>query len=152
MPHTGRQINVKQGLALGHHAGWRGNDLTIAVATMSREGARFIGAWHANINEHGHIVSFDRGLWQINTNSGLPNDQDAFCPITNVEQAYRLWKARGFSPWMAYTSGAYEDAMEYTDKVRRAHEWESIDVTNVRLFPCCPVPQELLDWRAEQAG
>jgi hypothetical protein len=148
MPHTGKQINVRQALALCHYAGFRNQRLTTAVAIMSRESARFVGAYYINQELDGTPISADRGLFQINSLHRSLSDEEAFCPLTNVEYAYRLSQGgRDFTPWMAYTGGAYLEAMAYTEMVRTTNRdfWMAIDIATKAPKWCAPVPQDVID-------
>lgn len=150
MPHTGWQINVKQALALCHHVGFRGEALTTMVAVMSRESARFVGAYHMNTNDAGEVWSVDRGLFQLNTVQAI-SDADAFRCIPSARAAWAISQhGTSFSRWMAYTGGAYLEAMDYTEQVRvgKKDEWRAIPVeTRMPKFDA-PVPPDVLEWRA----
>lgn len=100
MPLAGRQITLKQALALCYRVGWRGHYLTQAVAVMCAESARYTDAYHDNMNG-----SQDRGLFQINS---IHEHMSTFDPLPNAEGAYRLWQiANGFTPWFAYDNGSH---------------------------------------------
>lgn len=87
-----------------YNAGFRGNDLNIAVAIAFAESEGKTDA--VNHNKNG---STDFGVWQINTvhpellQSGSWSD-----PAANARMAYTLYKARrGFKDWASYNSGSY---------------------------------------------
>jgi hypothetical protein len=152
MPHTGKQINVRQALALCYNAGFRNQRLTTAVAIMSRESARFVGAYYINREDDGTPISADRGLFQVNSLHRQLPDEEAFCPLANVQYAFDL-SNRGydFTPWMAYTGGAYLEAMEYTETIRTTDpSWRDINIVKKAMGWCAPVPQDVLDLRAGQ--
>jgi len=97
MPLAGRQLNYKQALALCYRVGWRGRNLTRAVAVMCAESARYTEAY--NVNEGGTI---DRGLFQINSIHGA---NSTFDPLPNAEYAHKLWLwNEGFTPWYAFVN------------------------------------------------
>jgi hypothetical protein len=152
MPHTGRQINVKQALALCHHVGFRGEGLTTMVAVMSRESARYVGAYHMNTTDEGVVWSVDRGLFQLNTVQAI-SDENAFRCIPSAQAAWAISQHGSyFGRWMAYTGGAYLEAMDYTEQVRvgKRDEWMAIDVpTRLPKFDA-PVPPDVVAWRAVQ--
>ncbi len=53
---------------------------------------------------------------------------------------------------MAYTGGAYLEAMDYTEQVRvgKRDEWMSIPVeTRLPKFDA-PIPPDVVEWRAAQ--
>lgn len=57
-------------------------------------------------NSDAHNPSGASGLWQI---LGNPFPGNAFDPSTNARMAVAKWKAaRGFTPWVTFTSGAYK--------------------------------------------
>lgn len=153
MPHTGTQINVRQALKLCHNAGFRGERLSTAVAVMSRESARFTGAYYMNTRDDGTVWSVDRGLFQINSAHEAVTDELAFDPVTACQAAFKI-SERGtdFTPWMAYTGGAYLEALAYTEHVRTEFkdEWMAIDLAKRAPTWVAPIPQDVLDWRATQ--
>ena len=99
MPLDGRQLTYKQALALCYRVGWRGRDLTRAVAVMCAESARYTGAY--NVNTNGTV---DRGLFQINSVHANVSDTTAFDPLSNAEFAHELWTHQGFRPWYAFVN------------------------------------------------
>lgn len=95
------------------NAGWRGNDLTIAVAVALAESG-------GNPRAHnGNAATGDDsyGLFQINMigdmgparrkQYGLPNNEALYDPTTNARVAFALYKSQGFRPWTTFTRGAY---------------------------------------------
>jgi len=125
MPLAGRQLSIGWALALCHHVGFRGHELSIAVALMTAESGRFIGAWHDNIDESGEITSTDRGLFQINDkwHPGLA-DEDAYQAIPNAAYAYFMSSGQFFGPWMAYVNKAHEKYIPLVWAVRVLGRWK----------------------------
>lgn len=105
-----------------HAAGFRGRDLSTAVAVALAESG---GRTHA----HNSTPPDDSyGLWQVNMlgalgperrrQFGLDADRDLFDPATNAAAAYAIsGRGESFRPWTAYTSGRHE---RYLDRARRA--------------------------------
>ena len=96
-------------------AGFTGRSLTIAVAVaLAESGGR------RRATNHNSNGSTDYGLWQINsvhTANGFEPGK-AFDPEYNARWAWKVSSAgTDWSPWVAYTSGAYE---EHMDEARRA--------------------------------
>lgn len=105
-----------------HAAGFRGQDLTVAVAVALAESG---GDPHA----HNSVPPDNSyGLWQINMlgslgparreQFGLDANRELFDPAENARAA---WSVSGhgdsFRPWSTYTNGAYK---KYVDDARRA--------------------------------
>lgn len=109
MPLAGRQLTYGWALATCYYVGWRGKDLRDAVALMCAESARYEKAYHENF-EGSAQMSTDRGLFQINDKWHQDiSDEDAYNGLKNAAYAFGMWRAsKGFSPWMAYESGAYQ--------------------------------------------
>lgn len=105
-----------------HAAGFRGSDLTTAVAVALGESG---GRTDAH-NTLGRDDSY--GLWQINLFGSLGpdrrekydlgSDRELLNPTTNAEAAYGVFRERGdtFEPWGAYTNGSYR---QFLDEARR---------------------------------
>lgn len=85
--------------------GW---DVRTAMAVMQQESTMNgipCNNMAANLNDNhmswaGCMGSF--GLFQINCSHGRLYDPEA-----NIATAYKMYQASGWSPWSAYTSGAY---------------------------------------------
>ena len=104
-----------------HDAGFRGQDLTVAVAVALAESG-------GDPKAHNPVPPDDSyGLWQINMHRSLgPDRRDQFDLDSNrelfdpEENAKAAWAISGqgssFQPWTTYTSGAYE---QYLDDARR---------------------------------
>jgi hypothetical protein len=104
-----------------HQAGFRGQDLTVAVAVAMAESAGNTRAHNAVPPDNSY------GLWQINMIGSLgPARRDQFDLDSNrelfdpAENAKAAWAISGhgesFRPWTTYTSGAYK---KFLDDARR---------------------------------
>jgi Lysozyme like domain len=94
-------------------AGFRGNDVVIAVAVAGAESGYNTTAHNANPPDDSY------GLMQINMLGGLGparrarynlrSNSDLYDPATNLRVAYGIWKDAGNSwhPWSTYNSGSY---------------------------------------------
>jgi hypothetical protein len=104
-----------------HDAGFRGQDLTVAVAVAMAESG-------GDPKAHNSVPPDDSyGLWQINMLGGLGPDRrrqfdldsnrELFDPKENAQAAWEIsGKGDSFQPWTTYTSGAYK---KYLDDARR---------------------------------
>lgn len=104
-----------------HDAGFRGQDLTVAVAVAMAESG-------GNPKAHNPVPPDDSyGLWQINMIGALGPDRrnqfdldsnrELFDPKENAQAAWDISGHGGsFQPWTTYTSGAYK---KYLDDARR---------------------------------
>lgn len=104
-----------------HDAGFRGQDLTVAVAVAMAESS-------GDTRAHNAVPPDDSyGLWQVNMLGSLgPARRDEFHLDSNrelfdpEENARAAWAISGhgdsFRPWTTYTSGAYK---KYLDDARR---------------------------------
>lgn len=104
-----------------HEAGFRGQDLTVAVAVAMAESG-------GDTKAHNAVPPDDSyGLWQVNMIGSLgPARRDEFHLDSNrelfdpEENAKAAWAISGhgdsFRPWTTYTSGAYK---KYLDDARR---------------------------------
>ncbi|QFZ22114.1 type VII secretion target [Saccharothrix syringae] len=107
-----------------HQAGFRGQDLTIAVAVALAESG-------GNPRAHNDTPPDDSyGLWQVNMlgslgparrrEFGLESDRELFDPLENAKAANRIsGDGRSWAPWTTYTSGRYR---RYLDEARRGVE------------------------------
>lgn len=119
----GVQLSYGWALALCHHVGFRGKDLTRAVAIMTAESGRWTEAWHRNYPGTTQ-ESTDRGLFQINSKFHVDlADDEAFKPIPNAAYAYKISSGRHFTPWAAYNSGAYLKYMPLVWATRVLGRW-----------------------------
>jgi hypothetical protein len=107
-----------------HDAGFRGQDLTIAVAVALAESGGDPRAHNATPPDNSY------GLWQINMlgalgparrrEFGLESNRELFDPAENARAANRIsGDGRSWTPWTTYTSGAYQ---RHLDEARRGVE------------------------------
>jgi len=104
-----------------HDAGFRGEDLTIAVAVALAESGGDPRAHNPTPPDDSY------GLWQINVlgslgparrrELGLGSDRELFDPAVNAAAARRIsGDGRSWTAWSTYTSGAYR---KHLDEARR---------------------------------
>lgn len=124
MPLAGVQLTYKWALALCYYAGFRGRNLTTAVALMCAESGRYVGAYHDNYDDAGNLVSVDRGLFQINSywHADL-SDADAYKAIPNAAYAFGLSSGENFAQWAAFTSEAYKKFLPAVHAARVLGTW-----------------------------
>ncbi|MFP8886241.1 MULTISPECIES: hypothetical protein [Streptomyces] len=95
----------------GRAAGWRGDQLVLAVAIALAESGCTPGATGYNGPTTGcPYGSADRGAWQINDcyHSDV-SDACAYDLRCNADAAYRIYGwSGGFTPWTTYNTGAYQ--------------------------------------------
>ncbi|GAB3009628.1 transglycosylase SLT domain-containing protein [Saccharothrix stipae] len=107
-----------------HDAGFRGQDLTIAVAVALAESGGDPRAHNATPPDNSY------GLWQINMlgsmgparrrEFGLESNRELFDPAENARAANKIsGDGRSWTPWTTYTSGAYK---RHLDEARRGVE------------------------------
>ncbi|MDQ2587641.1 type VII secretion target [Saccharothrix yanglingensis] len=107
-----------------HDAGFRGQDLTIAVAVALAESGGDPRAHNSTPPDDSY------GLWQVNMlgslgparrrEFGLDSDSDLFSPAENARAANRIsGDGRDWTPWSTYTNGAYR---KHLDEARRGVE------------------------------
>ncbi|XVV01507.1 type VII secretion target [Actinosynnema sp. CA-248983] len=104
-----------------HDAGFRGEDLTTAVAVALAESG-------GDPRAHNDVPPDNSyGLWQINMlgalgparrrEFGLESNRELFDPAENAKAANRIsGDGRSWTPWSTYTNGAYR---QYLDEARR---------------------------------
>ncbi|MFI7675636.1 transglycosylase SLT domain-containing protein [Actinophytocola sp. NPDC049390] len=104
-----------------HDAGFRGQDLTVAVAVAMAESG-------GDTRAHNPVPPDDSyGLWQINMIGSLgparrdqfdlDSDRELFDPEENARAAWAIsGHGDSFRPWTTYTSGAYK---KFLDDARR---------------------------------
>jgi hypothetical protein len=104
-----------------HDAGFRGQDLTVAVAVALAESG-------GDPKAHNPVPPDDSyGLWQINMIGSLgparrdqfdlDGNRELFDPEENAKAAWAIsGHGNSFQPWTTYTSGAYK---QYLDDARR---------------------------------
>ncbi|MGB3442711.1 MAG: transglycosylase SLT domain-containing protein [Actinophytocola sp.] len=104
-----------------HDAGFRGQDLTVAVAVALAESGGDPRAHNPVPPDNSY------GLWQINMIGSLgparrdqfdlDGNRELFDPEENAKAAWAIsGKGDSFQPWTTYTSGAYK---KYLDDARR---------------------------------
>lgn len=104
-----------------HDAGFRGQDLTVAVAVALAESGGDPKAHNPVPPDNSY------GLWQINMIGSLgparrdqfdlDSNRELFDPAENARAAWAIsGRGNSFQPWTTYTSGAYE---QYLDDARR---------------------------------
>ena len=104
-----------------HDAGFRGQDLTVAVAVAMAESSGDPRAHNPVPPDNSY------GLWQINMIGSLgparrdefdlDNNRELFNPAENAKAAWAIsGHGDSFGPWTTYTSGAYK---KYLDDARR---------------------------------
>jgi hypothetical protein len=107
-----------------HDAGFRGQDLTIAVAVALAESSGDPRAHNATPPDDSY------GLWQINMlgamgparrrEFGLASNRELFDPAENARAANKIsGDGRSWTPWSTYTNGAYK---RHLDEARRGVE------------------------------
>lgn len=115
------KLSPEQIAQYAHDAGFRGQDLTTAVAIALAESGGRSQAHNATPPDDSY------GLWQINMLGALgPQRRDQFDldanrelfdPGTNAEAAFAIsGRGESFRPWTTYTSGAYRS---HLDEARR---------------------------------
>ncbi len=115
------KLSPEQIAEFAHAAGFRGQDLTVAVAVAMAESG---GDPHA----HNSVPPDDSyGLWQVNMlgslgparreQFGLDANRELFDPAENARAAWSIsGHGDSFRPWSTYTNGAYK---KYLDDARR---------------------------------
>lgn len=107
-----------------HDAGFRGQDLTIAVAVALAESGGDPRAHNPTPPDNSY------GLWQINMlgamgparrrEFGLGSNRELFDPAENARAANKIsGDGRSWTPWSTYTNGAYK---RHLDEARRGVE------------------------------
>jgi hypothetical protein len=87
-------------------AGFKGNDLAVAVAIAMAESSGHIDAKNINIDG-----STDLGIWQINTvHADLLARYPQWWSVENADMAFSLYQSKGgkFTDWVTYNTGAYQ--------------------------------------------
>jgi hypothetical protein len=126
MPAAGRQLSNGWALALCYYVGFRGHALSVAVAVMSAESARYVESYHVNYPGSAQ-ESTDRGLFQIN-DMYHPDltDRHAYQAIPNARYALTLTGPEGsnFGAWAAYNSGRYLYYLPFVWACRVRGRWK----------------------------
>lgn len=97
---------------LAHAAGWRGQDLTVAVAVALAES----GGRPDAVGDRGLVTATwgpSVGLWQIrslNAEKGKGTTRDELAnadPATNARHAHQIWSSQGWGAWTVHTTRRY---------------------------------------------
>ena len=130
------KLSSEQIAQYAHDAGFRGHDLSTAVAIALAESGGRSRAHNATPPDDSY------GLWQINMLGALGPERrhqfhldanrELFDPATNAEAAFAIsGKGASFRPWSTYTNGAYKShldeahrgvkAMRHHDNTKKDH-------------------------------
>ena len=85
-------------------------EIARATSIALAESQGYTRAYNDNFDENGKLVSRDVGIFEINipaSQVGTSVEEALYDPATNVAAMKRLHDARGWQPWVAYTSGVY---------------------------------------------
>jgi hypothetical protein len=115
------KLSPEQIAQAAHDAGFRGQDLTTAVAIALAESSGDPRAHNPVPPDNSY------GLWQINMIGGLGPDRrdqfdldsnkELFDPETNAEAAFAIsGKGDSFQPWTTFTSGDYKSHLDEARK------------------------------------
>lgn len=115
------KLSPEQIAQAAHDAGFRGHDLTTAVAVALAESGGDPRAHNPVPPDNSY------GLWQINMIGALGPDRrhqfhldankDLYDPETNAEAAFAIsGKGNSFQPWTTFTSGAYKSHLDEARK------------------------------------
>lgn len=91
--------------AIAYNAGWRGQDINIAVAV-----ARAESGWNAKATNENTNGSVDYGLFQINSiHAAILAGGNWANPEDNAAMAFKVWTDAGgkWGPWVTFWSGSY---------------------------------------------
>lgn len=111
MTASGRQLSIDEALALCKAVGFRNDQLVRAVAVMTAESGRHVGAIGINPDP----PSIDRGLFQVNSIHDSLSNEASLMPVPNAEVAKAILDGAGWTAWTTYDSGAYK---AFTDEIR----------------------------------
>lgn len=132
MPLLGQQWKNRDVLRLLWDNYWHdANTLMTMGAVLYAEANNYDQAWHWNDPNEGHDGSTDWGMFQLNDGNkgGVSPDENgnpqpgglrtveqvlvfrdmAWDPYTAAPYARKLFVARGFQPWAAYTSKRFQE-------------------------------------------
>jgi hypothetical protein len=85
-------------------------ELERSSAIMLAESQGYTRAYNDNVDASGKVISRDVGLYEINipaSQIGTSVEEALYDPANNVAAMKKLYDARGWQPWVAYTSGVY---------------------------------------------
>lgn len=102
-------LTEQQVAQLAYQAGFRGDDIKMAVAIAKAESGFNTQAYNPEIAAGTAKGSGSRGLWQI-YGAAHPqyNSNLAFDPVVNARAAYEVFKEMGgkFTPWSTFNNGS----------------------------------------------
>lgn len=97
--------------SLAYQAGFRGDDVSVAVAIAKAE-----SQWNPlAINDQNSNGSTDFGLMQINSvHASLLATGDWRKPLTNMQMAFQIFTDAGsrWTPWVTFNSGSYRQFLQ----------------------------------------
>jgi hypothetical protein len=107
----GVQMQPRKVMQLDYAAGIHdAYELERAAAIMLAESQGYTRAYNDNVDASGKVISRDVGLYEINipaSQIGTSVEEALYDPANNVAAMKKLYDARGWQPWVAYTSGVY---------------------------------------------
>ena len=107
----GQQLGPRKLAELAYDAGVIDfKDVARATAIGLAESQGFTRAYNDNVDENGKVISRDVGIWEINipaSQIGTSVETNLYDPAQNAAAMARLHAARGWQPWVAYTSSVY---------------------------------------------
>jgi hypothetical protein len=121
------KLSPEQIAQYAHDAGFRGQDLTRAVAIALAESG-------GDPKAHNDVPPDNSyGLWQVNMLGALgperrhqfdlDSNKELFSPETNAEAAFDIsGKGASFQPWSTFTNGAYKSHLDEARRGIRAME------------------------------
>jgi len=121
--------------AAAKRAGWTGQDLVTAVAVAWGESSGWLeavnpldGVYPAGSPSPG---TRDFGVWQINLRGA--DHPEMFDLATNATAAFKLYGARGWQPWFAYTSGRYRQYLELASSAVASLDYPPIHLSQLTV-------------------
>jgi hypothetical protein len=107
----GVQMQPRKIATLAYAAGVRDfYELSRATAISLAESQGYTRAYNDNFDANGKLLSRDVGIFQINipaSQVGTSVEEALYDPAANVAAMKQLYDARGWQPWVAYTTGVY---------------------------------------------
>lgn len=108
----GHQLQPRELIDLSYKAGWTEPiHLHQAVSIWFAESNGYDHAFNDNLDAEANIVSRDCGICQINIHAlliGTPAETRLYDPATCITEARKLYKLRGWQPWVAYNTEVYK--------------------------------------------
>jgi hypothetical protein len=120
---VGPQITLHDVALLAYNAGFRGNDLRIAIALA--DGSESMRSPYI-INSGAGAGFYAVGIWQMLSGPteawsvGLRDPQANLDPQTNANNAYTLKQGQGWNAWEGYTKGTH---IQYMTAANEAATW-----------------------------